>query len=58
MGIIQPGKINSSVMRIFKNNTDEKYISGINLWEISIKYALGKLELYGVTPDQDRPNCS
>ncbi len=42
-------------MRIFENNTDEKYISGINLWEISIKYALGKLELYGVTPDQIGP---
>ena len=27
-------------------------VSGISLWEISLKYSLGKLELFGTNPDE------
>ncbi len=50
--LFEPGKIADPVRRIFENESDSKLISGINLWEISLKYALGKLELGGTTPNE------
>ena len=50
--LFEPGKIAEHVRRILENETDTKLVSGINLWEISLKYSLGKLELGGTNPGQ------
>jgi len=50
--LFEPEKIKSEILDIYNNNEDEKYISGINLWEISLKYSLGKLELNGLNPEE------
>ena len=50
--LFEPEKIKSEVLDIYNNDEDEKYISGINLWEISLKYSLGKLELNGLNPEE------
>jgi len=50
--LFEPEKIKSKVLDIYNNDEDEKYISGINLWEISLKYSLGKLELNGLNPEE------
>ncbi len=50
--LFEPGKIDRNITAILENDEDVKYISGINLWEISLKYSLGKLHLEGLNPDQ------
>ncbi|WP_319560405.1 type II toxin-antitoxin system VapC family toxin [Marispirochaeta sp.] len=50
--LFDPEKIDKNVLSILENEEDEKYISGINLWEISLKYSLGKLEINGLNPEQ------
>lgn len=37
---------------ILESATDKKFISAISVWEISLKYSIGKLELGGLTPDE------
>jgi len=48
--LFEPDKIAEPVRQILENATDTKLISGVNLWEISLKYSLGKLELGGIDP--------
>lgn len=48
--LFDPGKIPGSVRQILENETDTKLISGVSLWEISLKYTLGKLDLGGTDP--------
>ncbi len=50
--LFDPEKIDKAIIEILENEEDEKYISGINLWEISLKYSLGKLEINGLNPEQ------
>lgn len=50
--LFEPDKIADSVREILENETDTKLISGVNLWEISLKYSLGKLELSGTEPSE------
>jgi PIN domain nuclease of toxin-antitoxin system len=50
--LFEPAKIADSARQILENETDIKLISGVNLWEISLKYSLGKLELGGTEPDE------
>ena len=47
-----PERIQESAMEIFRNRDAAKIVSGVNLWEISLKYSLGKLTLEGTNPDQ------
>lgn len=35
-----------------KSLENEVYVSVVSYWEISLKYALGKLELKGITPEE------
>lgn len=41
--LFEPDKIGVPVRQILENARDSKLISGVNLWEISLKYSLGKL---------------
>ena len=48
--LFEPHKIGEPVLRILENDSDSKLISGVNLWEISLKYSLGKLDLGDTDP--------
>ena len=50
--LFEPDKITDPVRQILENDTDTKLISGVTLWEISLKYSLGKLELGGTEPSE------
>ena len=50
--LFEPDKIVGPVRQILENDMDTKLISGVNLWEISLKYSLGKLELGGTDPGE------
>ncbi len=50
--MFDPKRIGESVYPILVNERDSKYISGVNLWEISLKYSLGKLDLGGSNPSE------
>ena len=50
--LFEPARINGKTREILENETDTKLVSGINLWEISLKFSLGKLELHGISPEQ------
>lgn len=50
--LFAPENITEPVRRILEDDADTKLISGVNLWEISLKYALGRLELGGVNPSE------
>lgn len=50
--LFKPDEIAEPVRQILENETDTKLISGINLWEISLKYSLGKLDLGGTEPSE------
>jgi PIN domain nuclease of toxin-antitoxin system len=50
--LFDPSRISDTILEIFKNENHSKIVSGISLWEISLKYSLGKLELCGTNPDE------
>ncbi|RKX77213.1 MAG: PIN domain nuclease, partial [Spirochaetes bacterium] len=50
--LFEPEQINKNVEKILEDENTIKYVSGISLWEISLKYSLGKLELEGTDPDE------
>jgi PIN domain nuclease of toxin-antitoxin system len=47
---IEPERLSSNISEILLNENNIIYYSPINLWEISIKYGLKKLNLKGITP--------
>ena len=49
---IEPEKLSDNVRAILLHEDNEIYYSPINLWEISIKYALGKLRINKSSPEE------
>ena len=49
---LKPEKLSSNVKTVLLDRENEIYYSPINLWEIAIKYRLGKLKLKGLTPEE------
>ena len=49
--LIEPNRIPTLVQTIPQSEEHIKYASSVICWEISLKYALGKLQLQGRTPD-------
>lgn len=49
---LSPEKLSLEHKKIIKSSENEKFVSSISHWEISLKYALGKLELGSHTPDE------
>ncbi len=45
-------KISRPSKRILENGSNTIFVSIITFWEISLKYAAGKLELTNILPDQ------
>ena len=50
--LYEPPKIPKSIRLILEDEEDVKYVSGVSLWEISLKYSLGKLDLGDSTPSE------
>jgi PIN domain nuclease of toxin-antitoxin system len=50
--LVEPEKLSFKMKEVLLNEENTIYYSQFNLWEISIKYALGKLELQKKTPEQ------
>jgi len=45
-------KLSKAVIREVKSPNNDVAVSVVTFWEISLKYALGKLELTGVKPEE------
>ena len=50
--LFEDEELSEKAKAAIKNPDNEIYISVITYWEISLKYALGKLELEGITPEE------
>lgn len=50
--IFEPEKISKKLRSLILNHNSISYISVISLWEISLKYQLGKIDLKGILPDK------
>lgn len=46
---LEPGKLSTSHRNILSSN-EQKFISTVSIWEISLKFSLGKLTLGGHNP--------
>jgi PIN domain nuclease of toxin-antitoxin system len=44
-------KLSRKVIAILQDGENKIFISAVSLWEISIKFKIGKLEFQGITPD-------
>ncbi len=49
--IWQPEKLGQQAVAIIENTNNQIFISSVTLWEISLKYSLGKLKL-GCKPEE------
>ena len=45
-------KISSTIVNALHDRLSEAFFSPVSLWEISIKYQLGKLTIHGVNPEE------
>ncbi len=45
-------RISEKVKKALISDDNEVYYSQVSLWEISIKYSIGKLHLNGITPEE------
>lgn len=50
--LFSPSKISKHAAQTIRKPENNIFVSSVSLWEISLKYALNKLELKGVTPDE------
>lgn len=50
--LFEPERINNKIREIFNDDNSVKIVSGISLWEISLKYSLDKLILEGTNPNE------
>jgi PIN domain nuclease of toxin-antitoxin system len=48
----EPDRLSGNIKSILLSEENDIYYSPISLWEISIKYALKKLALNGLTPEE------
>jgi len=47
-----PSRIQGDITKILQSENSEVFYSQISLWEIAIKYGLGKLDLKGHSPEE------
>lgn len=50
--LFDPEKLSKPATQAISSPDNDVTVSVITLWEISLKYAIGKLEIYGVEPDE------
>lgn len=49
--LLQPSKLTSKQKEIILNPENSIFVSSISIWEISLKYSIGKLSLGKTTPE-------
>ncbi len=49
--VIEPQRLSAKLRRAITDPANDIHLSTVSFWEISLKFALGKLELSGCTPD-------
>lgn len=49
--VIEPERLSAKLRRVIADPANDIHLSTVSFWEISLKFALGKLELSGCTPD-------
>lgn len=47
-----PGKLSREVKTALGEPANDIHVSAVSFWELSLKFALGKIELSGVTPGE------
>ena len=47
-----PEKLSTTARSIILDVNNDIFVSAVSFWEISLKYAIGKLELQGVDPSE------
>ena len=50
--LFEPENISSKAQKILRSRESSVFVSVVSFWEISLKYALGKLELQGIEPHE------
>ena len=55
--LFDPKKLSKPVVQVISSQENDVAVSVVSFWEISLKYAIGKLELYGIEPDE-LPDCA
>jgi PIN domain nuclease of toxin-antitoxin system len=55
--VFSPGHLSLPARKAITNANDSVCVSAVSFWEISLKTALGKMELHGVQPD-DLPDVA
>jgi len=49
--LFSPGRISKQVKNVLSESETTKFVSVVSIWEIAIKFSLGKLDLNGLLPD-------
>ena len=50
--LFSPQKISKPAAQTLRKSENRIFVSSVTFWEIALKYALKKLELKGITPDE------
>lgn len=50
--VFDPDQLGTKARTILQRSENTIHISVVSLWEISLKYAIGKLELFNIQPDR------
>ena len=50
--LIDPARLSDTATDVLSDMRRAKLVSSVSLWEISLKYALGKLDLTGTDPER------
>ena len=50
--VFDPDRLGSKARSILQDPDQVIHVSAVSFWEISLKYAIGKLELFNILPDQ------
>ena len=50
--VIEPRKLSPRLRKFIVDPANQIHLSTISFWEIALKFALGKLDLTGCTPDE------
>ena len=50
--MIDKDKLSALVRDTLEEPSNSIFVSAVTLWEISLKFSLGKLNLYGISPDE------
>ena len=56
--IFAPEKLENNHRQLIENRNNKIFVTSISLWEISLKFGLGKLELNGLKPSDFIDVCN